>query len=428
MQSIFVVDLLHEIELGVWKALLIHLLRILESVDENLHHELDARFRKVPTFGRDTIRCFTRNTSELKKMAAHNYEDILQCIIPVFDGLLSDKPPNSLNTRILRLLFHLAHWHSLAKLRLHSSISLDKLDQQTTILGNCLRDFRTNICPLFSTRELRREAAARERRTPKQATGKEKKKDLSSTQPAKQTSSLESMPLSTDQAAERAAGVMELDTATWSANPPLPSEVPSTPRTSEQEAVKTIAEKPRTSRKDKAFNLSTYKTHALGDYMSTIRALGTMDSYSTETGELEHRVPKSNYKRTSKKSYQHQLAQIEWCQSRLEQIRPTHKPTDASPLLADPAAADLGVRYHISISEHMKTDICTFLQGNAGDPAIVRHLLQRIKLKLKIRNDTPIPVDPRSPNGETMFFKGDALYQHNDVLNPRTDHRDIMLL
>ncbi|KAG6912803.1 hypothetical protein DXG01_012026, partial [Tephrocybe rancida] len=60
-----------------------------------------------------------------------------------------------------------------------------------------------------------------------------------------------------------------------------------------------------------------------------------------------------------------------------------------------------------------------------------------------IRNDTPIPVDPRSPNGETVFFKGDALYQHNvlrinyttydvrrsqDVLNPHTDHRDIMLL
>jgi hypothetical protein len=40
---IFVVDLLHEVELGVWKALFIHILRILEAVDENLLHELDRR-------------------------------------------------------------------------------------------------------------------------------------------------------------------------------------------------------------------------------------------------------------------------------------------------------------------------------------------------------------------------------------------------
>jgi hypothetical protein len=32
----------------------------------------------VPTFGPDTIRRFTANTSELKKMAARNYEDFLQ--------------------------------------------------------------------------------------------------------------------------------------------------------------------------------------------------------------------------------------------------------------------------------------------------------------------------------------------------------------
>jgi hypothetical protein len=37
------VDLLHEIEIGVWKALLIHLLRILNEVDESLVHELDRR-------------------------------------------------------------------------------------------------------------------------------------------------------------------------------------------------------------------------------------------------------------------------------------------------------------------------------------------------------------------------------------------------
>jgi hypothetical protein len=43
MFSMFVVDLLHEVELGVWKSLFIHLLRILESVNQGLVHELDLR-------------------------------------------------------------------------------------------------------------------------------------------------------------------------------------------------------------------------------------------------------------------------------------------------------------------------------------------------------------------------------------------------
>jgi hypothetical protein len=38
-----VVDLLHEFELGVWKAVFIHLLRIIESVDESLIAELNRR-------------------------------------------------------------------------------------------------------------------------------------------------------------------------------------------------------------------------------------------------------------------------------------------------------------------------------------------------------------------------------------------------
>jgi hypothetical protein len=40
-----VVDLMHEFELGVWKALFIHLLRILESHDRgNLTTKLDRRY------------------------------------------------------------------------------------------------------------------------------------------------------------------------------------------------------------------------------------------------------------------------------------------------------------------------------------------------------------------------------------------------
>ena len=34
-------------------------------------------YRQVPTFGRDTIRRFRSNCSEMKKMAARDFEDLL---------------------------------------------------------------------------------------------------------------------------------------------------------------------------------------------------------------------------------------------------------------------------------------------------------------------------------------------------------------
>lgn len=88
---------MHEFELGVWKALFIHLLRILAAKNPALLHELDQRYayrfntqavriihpmlysyREIATFGRDTIRKFRSNVSELKKMAARDFEDLLQ--------------------------------------------------------------------------------------------------------------------------------------------------------------------------------------------------------------------------------------------------------------------------------------------------------------------------------------------------------------
>ena len=39
--NLFVVDLMHEVEIGFWKSLLIHLLQILEAADQASLHELD---------------------------------------------------------------------------------------------------------------------------------------------------------------------------------------------------------------------------------------------------------------------------------------------------------------------------------------------------------------------------------------------------
>ena len=38
-----VIDLLHEFELGVWKAVFTHLLRLLDSLKPSMIHELDRR-------------------------------------------------------------------------------------------------------------------------------------------------------------------------------------------------------------------------------------------------------------------------------------------------------------------------------------------------------------------------------------------------
>jgi hypothetical protein len=52
------------------------------------------RFRQIPTFGRGTIRRFATNASEMKKLAARNYEDLLQVRIFVFElpGITDNSP------------------------------------------------------------------------------------------------------------------------------------------------------------------------------------------------------------------------------------------------------------------------------------------------------------------------------------------------
>ncbi|KAI0691329.1 hypothetical protein BC835DRAFT_1279354 [Cytidiella melzeri] len=221
--DLFVPDLLHEFELGVWKATFSHTLRILFAAGGDRIQQLNERFRQVPTFGRDTIRRFTKNTADMKKLAARDFEDILQCCIPVFEGLL-DEPFNAI---LLDLLWTLAVWHALAKLRMQTSSTLAHLDNATTALGKRLRLFKDKVCDHFATRELPRESAARGRRT----------------------------------AALAAKGQMGIDTSSDIAD------------------VATIL----SGQHLKTFNLSTYKLHALGDYVSSIKQFGPSDNTSTQT-------------------------------------------------------------------------------------------------------------------------------------------------
>ncbi|KAI0057240.1 hypothetical protein BV25DRAFT_1812761 [Artomyces pyxidatus] len=149
------VDLLHEFELGVWKAVFSHLVRILEAHSTTAVHELNRRFRQVASFA--GIRQFPDNVTDMRRIAARDFEDILQCIIPCFEGLL-DAPHDA---HISSLLYMLASWHGLAKFRLHVDTSLKILDDATTALGIRLRHFSTITCPAFDTKETEREYTAR---------------------------------------------------------------------------------------------------------------------------------------------------------------------------------------------------------------------------------------------------------------------------
>ena len=183
----------------------------------------------------------------MKKLAARDFEDLLQvgerrychsvcvltglyckCSIPVFEGLLEGEH----NTRLRKLLFHLAQWHALAKLRQHTDSTLSELENATTELGKILREFKDKTTSQFSTFELPREQEARSRR--------EQRADV-----------------------QRIAGDQG-HTAT--------SEIP----TSRKSAA-------RNSRKPRKLNLSTPKLHALGDYVRTIKMFGTTEGYSTQT-------------------------------------------------------------------------------------------------------------------------------------------------
>ncbi|KAK7015137.1 hypothetical protein VNI00_019203 [Paramarasmius palmivorus] len=160
--QMLVVDLMHEFELGVWKALFTHLIRILYASPNGVErvNELNLRYRTVPVFGTSTIRRFASNASEMKKLAARDFEDLLQCAIPVSEGLLEE--PH--NKRLLKLLYCAAEWHALAKLRMHTESTLQDLRSLTEEFGKLMREFDRLSCSQFNTVELEKESTARARR------------------------------------------------------------------------------------------------------------------------------------------------------------------------------------------------------------------------------------------------------------------------
>ncbi|TEB33312.1 hypothetical protein FA13DRAFT_1589061, partial [Coprinellus micaceus] len=380
-----VVDILHEFEIGVWKTLFIHLIRLLDAYTRRdgptLTAELDARYRATPAFGRDTIRKFGTNASEMQRKAARDYEDLLQCAIPAFEGLL----PEPHNTSLMLLLYICAQWHALAKLRLHHDLTLQFLDYTTVRLGAQMRLFNRDTCEKTVTRELAKEAEARARR---EGGGKGK------------------------------------GTA---------------------------------SRKPRKLGVFTIKFHVLGDYSAVIRRYGTTDSYSTETGELFHRLPKAWFDRTDKRDYEAQLSAIERRQARLTLIRAQlGSGTSASPLhpilkvtvFSKSLEHEPPSRYAIGATQNSPVDLLHFtpdpyvtyadpyLEGTI--PKLKQHLLPRILSRLGYGSDDVMKCD-----WTNVVLQGNRVFSHKlmqieyttydgrqgqDVVHVDTPQCNVMLL
>ncbi|KAI0757776.1 hypothetical protein C8Q80DRAFT_1216250 [Daedaleopsis nitida] len=152
-------DLMHEFELGVWKNTFNHIVRLINAQGEHKLAEFNRRMRLMPTWGRDKIRRFYEDAATRKQMAAHDYEAYLIVMMPVIEGLL----PLEDDKTVSDLVFELANWHALAKLRMHQSATLLNLQRATEHMYAAMRNFAEKSCK-HPTEELPSETAARVRR------------------------------------------------------------------------------------------------------------------------------------------------------------------------------------------------------------------------------------------------------------------------
>ncbi|KAG9120845.1 hypothetical protein FRC07_003499 [Ceratobasidium sp. 392] len=252
--SCLVVDELHEVELGVWKSLFKHLIRLLFHGGNKMVAEFNKRFRSVPTFG-STIRKFAEDVADMGRIAARDFEDILQCCLPVFEGLL----PESCDDAAQRLLFVFAQWHGLAKLRLHTKSTLTIFKSLTVKMATLLRHF-AKLTEEMNIRETPSEYARRKKQS----------------EAAKATSM-----------GKRSRAPSKKNTAQHK----------STASTEDGRQIRTL-------------NLDTYKTHALGDYPRMIEDFGTTDSFSTQIGELQNQKFKAQYFRTNRRNIVEQMTRV----------------------------------------------------------------------------------------------------------------------
>ncbi|GJE92524.1 hypothetical protein PsYK624_086780 [Phanerochaete sordida] len=420
--SMFAPDVLHEYEIGTWKHVFIHLLRVIYEVAANDLGEFNARFRAVPTFGRSTIRRFHSNVSAMKKLAARDFEDILQCIIPCIEGIL----PPSLEVVVLDMLWELALWHGLAKLRLHTDKTLQIFEATTTRLGTAVRRF-ARACASIATKELPKEVSARARRNARKSKGKEP-----------------------SVAAERKRKYLNLKTFKWHAIGHLPSFIR---RHGTSEGYSTqVGELEH--RRVKAFYARTNKIRFAKQIASRTRRQRLLESISLKGIEhakqekaaaIQEALARRRASPASRTPSPGRHASPPRTPKKRGRPRKSSAislgPTDKDPLPTTSYTA----HHHISDSREHWTDLHQWLSENREDPALVSfmpllkdHLISRLIGREYEGDETAYTAEERSK----LYIRGDRLYRHKvmrinyttydmrrdqDSINPRT-HPDIMVI
>ena len=141
----------------------------------------------------------------------------------------------------------------------------------------------------------------------------------------------------------------------------------------------------------KIFNLSTYKLHALGDYVNTIRLFGTTDSYTTQIishfklllvvscqinhlplqGELSHQRVKKFYQCTNKQEPAGQIAKQERRYTRVRRQYSSYVDAEDD---TDPqnntTPVSLEPHHRLSNSPINTFNLAEFLQSWPDDPAL----------------------------------------------------------
>ncbi|KAI0719739.1 hypothetical protein C8T65DRAFT_736307 [Cerioporus squamosus] len=405
IQDVLVVDQLHEYELGIWKRVFAHLVRIVEAAGgESSVHELNGRFRQVPGFGWTTVRKFVSDVCAMKRMAARDFENILKCIIPCFDGLPGISEAD--NDAILTLLFVAAYWHALAKMRLHSDTSVGLLGDTTTVLGYELWYFANVTCQHFRTRETQSEYEARKRAEARR------------------------------QHAAVQAQAGPSSTLSGSHSHPTPASV--TPSS---------ATLPPSGRRPQTFNLNTIKMHFLGDYPWFIKLIGSTDSYTSQIGEHEHRRVKARWERTNNVQAEQQVVNLNAKEARLHRMaQELHEAGVEVPGLVshtkdveDARAIPPEQHHHIAPSQKNIINLREWQSEHPHDPAVqtfVELLKQHIRCELSSKHpqlrDEDIPI----------ILHHDRVYEHatasfnyttydvrrdQDILHPSAGKADILV-
>ena len=220
--------------------------------------------------------------------------------------------PEPHNLSICKLLFLLAHWHGLAKLRLHTDETLEVLEEVSGKLGRHLRLFANETCSAFSTQELRREAESRRRRQAREGENE-------------------------TQTQNRRPKLFNLRTYKLHALGDYPAQIRMYGTT------------------------DSYSTQLVSHWCYTDPFL----IYCLQ-GELEHQTSKSRYARTSRRAFVPQMAAIERRQTRIRQIRMRQEALSTT----DPTPEVPEQHHVIGKSQNFPNDINVFLQSNSDDPAV----------------------------------------------------------